>query len=808
MQAQETTLHLIPRNDENDFTRSITLKPSDDPVIIGRASKTASKGLVPLPENAWFNSPIMSREHGKLFLAPKGEVSKNSTFSVPNDDVESLSDDSDPGSCQILDSHPRTFSVPSSSDEMEDSDDEDVVIPTSRRVFFASVNAAGSQKSHSPPSNVHNSNSYQDSDDQDERTKSGSLAEAHALAEAQSFPSTQHECSPVIANTPENDSEDEGPDVIHWGKGQQSSGDRKTNDEDTAAASMFNTEIQIPETYQSPDPHASAMQSQSVQTDGHNWQATATSAENQEPNLYAECTQNLGAVKSSQSLMDSTSGSHVSFHKPTSASSSGRPTLSRFEPPVEHGQVSFSQSSDDQERSSSRQQDGSSHTDNSSNLSQSSASLYVPDDTLDTEETSPRAKSGKQYLPGYDAEQDNDKDTSQNLSQEASMAYPHRDAAREFFPVPPILSYSPPKSTAFGYNASQTTDYESPYLHWTDRHMNSRPLKPSSGSPKLEQPGTNTVLSQSHSATARPPSPSDAALPKVATLGPVKPHGFSTAAVSSDAIYGCHGVMSDYARSGPMATSSYNLPPAKFFGDLRSNPSMRAHRSSLASVLARASDDWQKQASGVDGPQPKLAEYHQGPFSRSSDSFHTPEDLSQADPRSTSPAPRKHCLVKLKLDNKTTDTRDEENSLKMSRVQISNLVNSQAEGSRGKKRKSNQMSTEESPSIANTRLNTRSAPAPAQAKPVLDLDTAAAAHKPMSQGIDRSNVKVIDLPSTDAGEEEPVRKKTKTSSSKGGTVGKVISGICLGVAGAFAAFVAATPVDVWEEALREAVKLK
>lgn len=66
---------LTPRDDESDFTRIITLVYPSESVIIGRASKTASKGLVGLPENAWFNSPIMSREHAKLFMTSDGAVS-------------------------------------------------------------------------------------------------------------------------------------------------------------------------------------------------------------------------------------------------------------------------------------------------------------------------------------------------------------------------------------------------------------------------------------------------------------------------------------------------------------------------------------------------------------------------------------------------------------------------------------------------------------------------------------------------------------------------------------------------------------
>ena len=51
--------------------------------------------------------------------------------------------------------------------------------------------------------------------------------------------------------------------------------------------------------------------------------------------------------------------------------------------------------------------------------------------------------------------------------------------------------------------------------------------------------------------------------------------------------------------------------------------------------------------------------------------------------------------------------------------------------------------------------------------------------------------------------EEPARKKARTSTSSSKGVGKFISGVCVGLVGAFAAFVATIPASVREEALRE-----
>ena len=51
--------------------------------------------------------------------------------------------------------------------------------------------------------------------------------------------------------------------------------------------------------------------------------------------------------------------------------------------------------------------------------------------------------------------------------------------------------------------------------------------------------------------------------------------------------------------------------------------------------------------------------------------------------------------------------------------------------------------------------------------------------------------------------EGPARKKARTSKSSTGGIGKFVSGICVGLVGALAAFVATIPASVREEALRE-----
>lgn len=73
------TVTLTPSENDQDFTRVITLNQSTDFIIIGRASKTTSKGLFAASDNAWFDSPIMSREHAKMSVTYDGKVSWHPT---------------------------------------------------------------------------------------------------------------------------------------------------------------------------------------------------------------------------------------------------------------------------------------------------------------------------------------------------------------------------------------------------------------------------------------------------------------------------------------------------------------------------------------------------------------------------------------------------------------------------------------------------------------------------------------------------------------------------------------------------------
>lgn len=60
---------LTPLSTPADFRRTFKLSLSRTNVIVGRASKNADKGLVADVDNAWFDSPIMSRKHASFSLS-------------------------------------------------------------------------------------------------------------------------------------------------------------------------------------------------------------------------------------------------------------------------------------------------------------------------------------------------------------------------------------------------------------------------------------------------------------------------------------------------------------------------------------------------------------------------------------------------------------------------------------------------------------------------------------------------------------------------------------------------------------------
>jgi hypothetical protein len=59
----------------NPAVRVLNLDIDNVSIPVGRASKTVSKGLQGARENAWFDSPVMSRDHAELLLDVDADVS-------------------------------------------------------------------------------------------------------------------------------------------------------------------------------------------------------------------------------------------------------------------------------------------------------------------------------------------------------------------------------------------------------------------------------------------------------------------------------------------------------------------------------------------------------------------------------------------------------------------------------------------------------------------------------------------------------------------------------------------------------------
>jgi pSer/pThr/pTyr-binding forkhead associated (FHA) protein len=69
---------LIDLNGDREIpTRTIALSHKNNSVSIGRASKTVNKGILAAADNAWFDSPVMSRNHAKLKLDSNTKVYRN-----------------------------------------------------------------------------------------------------------------------------------------------------------------------------------------------------------------------------------------------------------------------------------------------------------------------------------------------------------------------------------------------------------------------------------------------------------------------------------------------------------------------------------------------------------------------------------------------------------------------------------------------------------------------------------------------------------------------------------------------------------
>jgi pSer/pThr/pTyr-binding forkhead associated (FHA) protein len=67
--------------------RVIILNPDRPTIPIGRASKSVSKGLLGAVDNAWFDSPVMSRDHAEITIDAAESVCSSKDLSTSRADV-------------------------------------------------------------------------------------------------------------------------------------------------------------------------------------------------------------------------------------------------------------------------------------------------------------------------------------------------------------------------------------------------------------------------------------------------------------------------------------------------------------------------------------------------------------------------------------------------------------------------------------------------------------------------------------------------------------------------------------------------
>ncbi|KAL8668375.1 MAG: hypothetical protein Q9168_006993 [Polycauliona sp. 1 TL-2023] len=817
---------------KNDLTRVIPLSPSAEPIFIGRASKTASKGLVAASENAWFDSPIMSRQHGKIFMTSSGAVSSSqddslasthpssrsnykishlhmglgfgtsawqqmkfvifsmetlspsdlpqqasptsssckgsdqSGFRVPDAQYESLSDDSDADDCKIMASHPRTFSVPSSGDEMDESDGN---------LEYA---AAGSiSKSTARPScrarvyrGSHARTLWDHVRDQDQRSSTKPYARP-TIIEAKSDGTSR------MNALYDDDTEDEEPAYA----GQPT--DIESYRGSTINPRSSSPDIEVPDTYASmglsKTASVTAVYGDEVPTE----QGSNAKDPLSEVNISrGKMTQDeMIGYDSADDFFGPPSTSHEAEVRPYSGSDTHKelPIESDKAAPLmpaaipSQGQVIR----DGYESSSEPEQD------------EHLARTVI-------------GQAGLRRARG-----------DSSVSGSSSLDMPSKPSGDESEDDNIIFGQGPIQSK-FAAAAAMTSDARNKepllvHMQTLNSCGPSQPNAPLTGS-HIAQPLRSKYLqgddslhpSEYVSNIARAPSPSDAALVRKASLYP-PPYQPPTRQHSSAYHTSPYDLATteELSFTRPLYDSFYSQSrnALRSWSDYYPNADQFSHSDNLPSL----NDRW--------------ADYQQGPFSRS---YGRPMRLGITPERwSSSPppqSPHESCLVKLKIDAKTMGDKSQDllssvTEGKSKKVDISNLVNPHAEGARSLKRKSDQMSSEESSdgralatleSSSSQTISDGDLGPDAQAR-----DPIAAGNETISQELGTDTTSALTNVTREATEQGPARKKIKMSTPKAGTVGKIVSGVCLGLAGAFAAFVAATPAEVWDEALREAVKL-
>ena len=338
------------------------------------------------------------------------------------------------------------------------------------------------------------------------------------------------------------------------------------------------------------------------------------------------------------------------------------------------------------------------------------------------------------------------------------------------------------------------------------------PMVSSSGGLNVSQDYVRNDLT----AAQRPPSPSDAALAKKAdsNLRSLSTDEFPKD--SSSAHLNGFGKQHEVAPKGGWAQPSLHYP-------IPSDPSAQIMFNGLETDNSRYEDGpfaSQSKMNQLPHPLPNLSKelWHPSmvPSPVQSELFFS----------ENSPIPRsfvrksnfRMATTAMTLSDTTADeiTRiSRENSLQRvnegqpSKVNISNLVNSYADIARNLKRKADDISTDsqhtepvdiDSQVTPSQDLKSQDFILPdAQARDFPAVEVQVSQESSAAIVLDDLSSRAIGLPSTGS----PARKKIKTSKSKALGVGKFVSGVLVGVAGALTAFLATIPMSVREEALRE-----
>jgi hypothetical protein len=168
----------------------------------------------------------------------------------------------------------------------------------------------------------------------------------------------------------------------------------------------------------------------------------------------------------------------------------------------------------------------------------------------------------------------------------------------------------------------------------------------------------------------------------------------------------------------------------------------------------------------------------------------------------------------INLDQSTSLLRvvhqSKEDGTHSSRLNISDIVHPQTDSTRNLKRKADEMSIDGAEAHKSAASHVSWSDSSQEA--LLDAQPRGVTHadqtvlfESTSQVIPKADVTVQQSPASESSKPPP-QKRVKTSGPTAIGIGKFVSGVCFGVAGVFAAFIATIPLSVQEEAMQEFVK--